>query len=294
MTRLDGKGALVTGAGRGIGRAEALALGAEGATVVVNDVDGDEAAAVVDEIRAAGARPWSTPPTWPTGPGGSGRRGGGRDVGSHRHPGQQRRGAARRHELHHVRGAVDEVIRPTSRGTRPRPTSRAPSAGPVQAGGAAASRGGRIINTASESGLYGLAGQGNYAAAKAGIASLTVVLGRELRKYGVTVNAIAPRARTRMTETVLGDMLPEEGRFDDWDPANIAPVVVWLAGDDAGDISGQVFVVTGDKVHLMTGWSRVGRIDNKGRRWSVEDLAARRAELFGDRSPALPVTGFGE
>ena len=153
---------------------------------------------------------------------------------------------------------------------------------------------GRIINTASESGLYGLAGQANYAAAKAGIAAMTVTLGRELKKYGVTVNAVAPRARTRMTESVLGGLMPAEGDFDEWDPANIAPVVAWLASDAAADITGQVLVVNGDKVHLMTGWSRVGRIDNGGRRWTVEELEARRDELFGERSSKLPVTGFGE
>jgi len=153
---------------------------------------------------------------------------------------------------------------------------------------------GRIVNTVSESGLYGLAGQANYATAKAGIAALTITLGRELRKYGVTVNAVAPRARTRMTETVLGDLLPAEGQFDEWDPANIAPVVVWLASDAAEDVTGQVLVVNGDKVHLMTGWSRVGRIDNRGRRWTVDDLEARRDELFGEHGSKLPVTGFGE
>jgi NAD(P)-dependent dehydrogenase (short-subunit alcohol dehydrogenase family) len=153
---------------------------------------------------------------------------------------------------------------------------------------------GRIVSTASESGLYGLAGQANYATAKAGIAAMTITLARELGKYGVTVNAVAPRARTRMTETVLSGLMPEEGAFDEWDPANIAPVVVWLVSDDAADVTGQVLVVNGDKVHLMTGWSRAGRIDNGGRRWTVDDLQARRTELFGERGSTLPPTGFGE
>ena len=154
---------------------------------------------------------------------------------------------------------------------------------------------GRIINTASESGLYGLAGQINYAAAKAGIASMTIVLGRELQKYGVTVNAIAPRARTRMTETVLArHRSREDGEFDEWDPDNIAPVVVWLASDDAADVSGQVFVVFGDRVHLMDGLGpRRTTVETDGR-WTVdraEDAqgrAVRRAHSTGSRK-----MGFG-
>jgi hypothetical protein len=97
-----------------------------------------------------------------------------------------------------------------------------------------------------------------------------------------------------MTETVLGALLPEEGAFDEWDPANVAPVVAWLASDAGRDITGQVFVVNGDKVHLMGGWHRIGRIDNGGRRFTLEDLDARAEELFTEREPGLPPMGFGE
>jgi NAD(P)-dependent dehydrogenase (short-subunit alcohol dehydrogenase family) len=152
---------------------------------------------------------------------------------------------------------------------------------------------GRIVNTVSESGLYGLAGQVNYATAKAGIAAMTIVLARELNKYGVNVNAVAPRARTRMTETVLGDLRPEEGAFDEWDPGNIAPVVAWLASEAAADITGQVFVVFGDHLHLMGGWDLESSIDNQGRRWTVGDLAHRAGDLFGSRRRGLPKMGFG-
>src|SRR4029453_18852405 len=97
-------------------------------------------------------------------------------------------------------------------------------------------------------------------AAKAGIAGMTIGLARELKRYGVTVNAIAPRARTRMTETVLGDYgaPPADGGFDEWDPGNIAPIVTWLAGPGAADVTGQVFVVFGGRIHLMAGWEMVG------------------------------------
>jgi 3-oxoacyl-[acyl-carrier protein] reductase len=148
------------------------------------------------------------------------------------------------------------------------------------------------VNTASESGLYGLAGQINYATAKAGIASMTIVLARELQKYGVTVNAIAPRARTRMTESVLQGMEAAPGEFDEWDPDNIAPVVAWLAGDHAADVSGQVFVVFANRLHLMSGWDLEHTVETDGR-WTIDGLQARKGELFSDRSPGLPKMGFG-
>jgi NAD(P)-dependent dehydrogenase (short-subunit alcohol dehydrogenase family) len=151
---------------------------------------------------------------------------------------------------------------------------------------------GRIINTVSESGLYGLAGQVNYAAAKAAIASMTIVLARELQKYGVTVNAICPRARTRMTETVLSGMGPNADGFDEWDPANIAPTVAWLASDQAGDVTGQVFVVFAGRIHLMHGWSMAGEIERPDR-WSASEIAEHAPHLFGAHSSGLPRAGFG-
>jgi NAD(P)-dependent dehydrogenase (short-subunit alcohol dehydrogenase family) len=153
---------------------------------------------------------------------------------------------------------------------------------------------GRIVNTVSEAGLYGGTGQANYVAAKAGIAGMTIGMARELKKYGVTVNAIAPRARTRMTETVLGDYgaAPEDGSFDEWDPGNIGPVVAWLCSPGAGDVTGQVFVVFGGRVHVMNGWDMVGEIE-QGERWTVHAIAARKDELFGGRRSGAPTMGFG-
>jgi 3-oxoacyl-[acyl-carrier protein] reductase len=294
MGALDDKTAIVTGAGRGIGRGEALLLAAEGATVTVNDVDGDAAQRVVDEITAAGGAGVANTDdvsTW---------------AGAEAIVDSVVSAAGRLDILVNNAGILgdamsfsmteqqwDDVIRVHLKGHFA-PAHFASIHWRERAKGGEEGVAGRIINTASESGLYGLAGQANYATAKAGIAALTITLGRELKKYGVTVNAVAPRARTRMTETVLGDMLPAEGQFDDWDPANIAPVVVWLASDLAADITGQVMVVAGDKVHLMAPWARAGRIDHAGSRWTLEDLEASRAELFGDRSTKLPVTGFGE
>jgi 3-oxoacyl-[acyl-carrier protein] reductase len=294
MARLQGKTALVTGAGRGIGRAEALLLAAEGAAVTVNDVDAEAARAVAGEITNAGWRATASSDDVATRHGADaavnsvidahGRldvlvnnAGILRDAMSFSMSDDDWSEVLRVHLTGHFAPAHFAGIHWRQRAKA--------GEGPVH---------GRIVNTTSESGLYGLAGQANYAAAKAGIAALTVSLARELGKYGVTVNAIAPRARTRMTETVFGSLQPEHGGFDEWDPANIAPVVAWLASDDAADVTGQVLVVAGDKVHLMTGWSRIGRIANDGRRWTVDDLDDRRSELFGERGSGLPVTGFGE
>jgi NAD(P)-dependent dehydrogenase (short-subunit alcohol dehydrogenase family) len=271
-----------------------MLLAAEGARVVVNDVDADEAAAVVDDITAAGGTAEVNADdvsTW---------------AGAESAVGQVVESYGRLDVLINNAGilrdgmsfsldeaAWDAVIAVHLKGH----AAMSHFAGAHWRERAKAGEEGvwgRIVNTASESGLYGLAGQINYAAAKAGIASMTIVLGRELKKYGVTVNAIAPRARTRMTETVLSGMEPAEGQFDEWDPANVAPVVAWLASADAADVSGQVFVVNGDKVHLMSGWHRVGRIDNAGARFTPSDLAARRAELFGEHGSKLPPMGFGE
>jgi 3-oxoacyl-[acyl-carrier protein] reductase len=292
MASLDGRTAVVTGSGRGIGRAEALLLAAEGALVIVNDVDADRAKAVADEITAAGGTAsvhTDDVSTW-AGAGSIVQQAvdefGRLDILVN-NAGIIRDGMS----FSMDEDAWDEVIRVHLKGhfacshfAGAHWRARAKAGHPDETG--------RIINTASESGLYGLAGQVNYAAAKAGIASMTIVLGRELAKYGVTVNAIAPRARTRMTETVLHGIEPEEGGFDEWDPANIAPVVVWLAGDDANDISGQVFVAFANRLHLMQGWDLCGTIETEGR-WTLDDLRSRKQELFGELSPGLPKMGFG-
>ncbi len=218
MGTLEAKIAIVTGSGRGIGRAEALFLAAEGAKVVVNDVDGDQAKAVVDEINRNGGTALANSDdvaSW---------------AGAEAIVDQAVAEWGRLDILVNNAGVIrdamsfslsedqwDDVIRVHLKGH----VACARFAGAhwrarSKAGEQAVT--GRIINTASESGLYGLAGQINYATAKAGIASMTIVLGRELQKYGVTVNAIAPRARTRMTETVLQGMEAAPGEFDDWDP----------------------------------------------------------------------------
>ena len=150
---------------------------------------------------------------------------------------------------------------------------------------------GHIINTSSEAGLYGNAGQANYSAAKAGIASMTWVLARELERYGITVNSISPRARTRMTENLFGEMTKSGEGFDEWDPRNIAQMVAFLASDAASDVTGQNFVVFGGNVWAMGGFHPVGEI-HRDSMWTPEELAGAKAELFKDVSPGIPKFSF--
>lgn len=149
----------------------------------------------------------------------------------------------------------------------------------------------RIINTSSGAGLMGSVGQGNYSAAKAGIVGLTLVASAELARYGVTANAIAPAARTRMTEVAMPDMMraPDEG-FDAMAPANVSPLVVWLGSSESGDVTGRVFEVEGGVVSVADGWQHGPRVD-KGARWAPAELGAVVRDLL-DKAPA-PVPVYG-
>ena len=148
-----------------------------------------------------------------------------------------------------------------------------------------------IINTSSESGLYGNRGQANYAAAKAGVAALTITLATELESLGVRVNAIAPRARTPMTTGAFGD-LPRTAAFDPFAPEHVAEVVAWLASDAAEGVTGQILVVHGRGIELMRPWSVLRTLD-RDRDWTDDDLRGLRDELFPDgawRQVAAPVS----
>ncbi|MCW1960447.1 MAG: SDR family oxidoreductase, partial [Mycobacterium sp.] len=149
----------------------------------------------------------------------------------------------------------------------------------------------RIINTSSGAGLQGSVGQGNYSAAKAGIAALTLVAAAEMGRYGVTVNAIAPSARTRMTETVFAEMMakPDNG-FDAMAPENISPLVVWLGSTESADVTGRVFEVEGGIIRAAEGWQHGAEVD-KGARWEPWELGPVVRSLLADGRPPVPVYG---
>ncbi|WP_028463378.1 SDR family oxidoreductase [Nocardia sp. 348MFTsu5.1] len=281
MGSLDKLVAVVTGSGRGIGREHALLLASEGAAIVVNDLGGGRdgtgsesspAQDVVDEIIKAGGRAVAN----------------GDDVSDS--AGAQRiidtavaefgrldivvnnAGILRDRVLVNLTDDDwDLVMKVNTRGTFAvlraaanywRDQSKAGH--PVSAS---------VINTSSESGVFGNPGQANYAAAKAAVASLTQVAAKELDRYGVRVNAILPQARTRLTEATFGDALSaSENKFDRWDPANVSPFVAYLASPTT-QLSGEVFIVGGSRVQRVKPWERdpEWKLQTDGR-WTVADL----------------------
>ncbi|OBK94373.1 short-chain dehydrogenase [Mycobacterium asiaticum] len=150
----------------------------------------------------------------------------------------------------------------------------------------------RIVNTSSGAGLMGNIGQSNYGAAKAGIAALTIIQAVELSRYGVTANAIAPSARTRLTEGVFADMMAEvsDGGFDAMAPENIAPLVVWLGSNESADVTGRVFEVEGGKISVADGWQH-GPPTDLGRRWDPAEVGPTVRDLIEKAPPPAAVYG---
>jgi NAD(P)-dependent dehydrogenase (short-subunit alcohol dehydrogenase family) len=278
----DGRVVIVTGAGRGIGREEALLFAAEGAKVVVNDygvdLDGagpksEVAESVVEEIKGMGGEAVAN----------------GDDVSDWE--GSQRlintavetfggldtlvnnAGILRdRMLVNMTEEEFDAVIRVHLKGTFC--TTRWAAAYWRERTKAGETNVARVVNTSSGSGLYANPGQANYGAAKSGIASFTQIVAKELSRYGVTANAIAPGARTRMTMSVPGAANrpePKADEFDRRDPANVAPLVVWLGSPGSGDVTGQVFNVAGGMIGVATTWGR-GPNEDKGDRWSPSEV----------------------
>lgn len=150
----------------------------------------------------------------------------------------------------------------------------------------------RIINTSSGAGLFGSVGQSTYSAAKAGIASLTLVAAAEMKRYGVNVNAIAPSARTRMTEGPFAEMMkvPEDGSFDSMNPANVSPLVAWLGSAESANVTGVMFEIEGGKISISDGW-RHGEPIDRGSRWLASEVGVAVSKLLAAAVPPTPVYG---
>ena len=287
----DGRVVIITGAGGGLGREYALAFAAEGASVVVVDINESAAQKTVDDIAANGGKAVVSAA----------------DITDYDD------------SLNAVKAAIDNfgalhVVLNNAGVCRDRMFASMTeqewdqvvsvhlkghfciSSHAVHYWRGKAKEGenvdARIINTSSGAGLNGSIGQSNYAAAKAGIAALTLNQSAELGRYGITANALAPSARTGMTEDVFADMMkkPEDGSFDHFDPANVAPLVVWLGSTASAGVTGRVFEVEGGKISIADGWRSTEPVD-KGARWEPAEVGGAIDTLFAREQPAQKVYG---
>jgi NAD(P)-dependent dehydrogenase (short-subunit alcohol dehydrogenase family) len=288
MPNLTGKVAIVTGAGRGIGRAHALALAEAGARLVVNDLGGSlagqgndatPAQQVVAEIEAAGGEAVAN----------------GANVANFAQAEEMVQAALDaygrldilvnnagilrdRMLINMTEDEWDAVIAVHLKGHFA-PTRHAAAYWRERSKAGDEVRG-RVINTSSPSGVFGNVGQANYGAAKAGIAGFTLIAAQELHRYGVTVNCLAPNARTRMTEDTFEMGAPPEG-FDPLDPSNMSPLIVALSADDAQSITGQVFHVWGGAINALQGWT-AGELFESAERWDADALLGELLGRFPD------------
>jgi NAD(P)-dependent dehydrogenase (short-subunit alcohol dehydrogenase family) len=289
MPNLEGKVAIVTGAGRGIGREHALSLARAGARVVVNDLGvslaGDAAGEspaqqVVDEITSAGGQAVADGENAADFEGAKRLVDHAVDAFGRLDVLVNNAGILRDRMLVNMEEAEwDAVIQVHLKGHFA-PTRHAASYWRDRSKAGEEVRA-RVINTSSPSGVFGNVGQANYGAAKAGIVGFTLIAAQELGRYGVTVNCLAPNARTRMTEAAFGEIPRPDGGFDPADPANNSPVVVALAADEAQDITGQVFFVYGGAVNVLRGWE-AGELFASEERWDADELLGALRERFAD------------
>lgn len=295
----EGRVVVVTGAGRGLGRAHAMALAAHGARVVVNDLGGEvdgrgasagPAEAVVEEIQGAGGVAIADPEDCA-------------DWDGARRLVQKAIEAFGRLDVLVANAGIlrdrmlvnmtpddwDGVIRVHLRGTFC--TAHWAAAHWRERSKAGDAVDARLICTSSAAGLYGNVGQANYAAAKAGIAAFTTVAAAELGRYGVTANAIAPAARTRMTEDLFPDAMrrPAHG-FDAMAPDNVAPVVVWLASAESKAVTGRVFEVMGGRLGVAEGW-RHGPVVQREGALDPHDVGAAVEQLLAAATEPTPLLG---
>ncbi|MFF7542322.1 SDR family oxidoreductase [Streptomyces canus] len=295
----DGRVVVVTGAGRGLGRAHAHAFAAEGARLVVNDLgvgldgtpDPDSPASLVaEEIRAAGGEAVAHGGDIATADGAASLVRAALETYGRLDTLVNNAGFLRDRMLVnldeedwdavtrvHLKGHFLPLKHAAAHWRTEAKAGRTPTA--------------RIINTSSGAGLLGSVGQGNYSAAKAGIVALTLVAAAELARYGVQVNAIAPAARTRMTEQTFADTMaaPTDG-FDLMAPENVSPLVVWLGSEASAGVTGRVFEAEGGRITVMEGW-RPGPTADKGATWTPAEAGETTLKLLGEAEAPSPVYG---
>ncbi|MDX2533821.1 SDR family oxidoreductase [Streptomyces scabiei] len=295
----EGRVVVVTGAGRGLGRAHALAYAAEGARVVVNDLgvglDGtpdpdSPAARVVEEIRARGGEAVAHGGDIATTDGAASLVRTALDAYGRLDTLVNNAGFLRDRMLVNLdEDDWDAVLRVHLKGHfLPLKHAAAHWRAETKAGRTPTAR---IVNTSSGAGLLGSLGQGNYSAAKAGIVGLTLVAAAELARYGVQVNAIAPAARTRMTETVFaGTMTAPDTGFDAMAPENVSPLVVWLGSAASDGVTGRVFETEAGRITVMEGW-HPGPTEDKGACRTPEEAGETVRKLLAEAARPHPVYG---
>jgi len=284
---------IVTGAGGGLGAAHARLLAAEGAAVVVNDINESAAAAVVEEIRQGGGQAVVNTSDITN------------YTDSHNAVKQALESFGDLHAVVNNAGINrdrmfasmteeewDSIMAVHLKGHFCISSHAVHYWRGRSKEGAAVDA--RIVNTTSGAGLNGSIGQSNYAAAKAGIAALTLNQAAELERYGITANAIAPAARTGMT-TAVPEMAqrmakPADGSFDYWAPDNVSPLVAWLVSPLSAQVSGRVFEAEGGKISIADGWRSTRGVD-KGARWEPGEIGAAMDELLAKEVPAQKVYG---
>ena len=291
MSLCDNRTIIITGAGGGLGRAYAIAVGAAGGNVVVNDINPDTAAETVKIINDAGGQAIVNLD----------------DITDYASAGKILAAAIERFgDVHAVVNNAgnnrdrmftslsesdwDDVIRVHLKGHFCLSSHAAKYWREKSKNGENPDA--RIINTSSGAGLQGSVGQTNYAAAKGGILTLTLNQSAELARYGITANSVAPQGRTGMTEEVFADMMkvPEDGSFDKFDPANVAPLIVYLCSPASADINGYCFESFGGKLSIADGY-KTGPIKDKEARYEPEEIEAVIRELIEITPPAKKVYG---
>ncbi len=284
---------IITGAGGGLGRAHALAFAAEGANVIINDINLEAAKEVESEIHAAGGS--ASVSIF--------------DITDYAACGEAVQNAIASHgDVHCVLNNAginrdrmfasmteeewDTIMRVHLKGHFCLSSHAVHHWRDQAKSGQSVSA--RIINTSSGAGLQGSVGQSNYAAAKAGIAALTLNQAAELGRYGVTANAITPAARTAMTTqvAVMAERMkkPDDGSFDYWSAGNVSPLLVWLGSEHSSHVSGRVFEAEGGKISIADGWRTTAGLD-KGGQWHVAEIGDAVAQLLAQEVPAQPVYG---